>query len=73
MPSALPKLQYLPCAGAGRNYMAPGGPVIAVVYNGIFLPRAQRWPRLSYQETGGSITLNFPTETGDLIYALCVA
>ena len=69
MPSALSRLQYLPCAGTvpGRVYTAPG-PIVAVAYNGVFLRAGAR-----YSQTGGIITLNFLTELGDRIYALCVA
>lgn len=62
-------LQYLVCSGAvpGTAYTAPGI-VVAVAYNGNFLR-----PTIDYTVAGGTnITLNFATETGDTIYALCV-
>jgi len=69
-------LQYLPCTGAvpGTAYVAPGQ-VLMVFYNGVALtPGGLSLPTLSYTLTAGTqIALNFTTETGDLIYALCFA
>lgn len=62
-------LRYLVCSGAvpGTAYVAPGL-VVAVAYNGVFLR-----PTIDYTVAGGTnITLNFTTETGDTVYALCV-
>lgn len=66
-------LRYMPCSGAtpGTVYTAPGIP-IAVSYNGIFLPYGLSLPTLSYTSVGNIITLNFSTQAGDRIYALCV-
>ena len=72
MPSLFSSLQYRECAGSGKLYSAPGpGPVVAVSYNGILLRRGIGL--LGYNETAGIINLNFSTEDGDRIYALCVA
>jgi hypothetical protein len=68
MPSSSSRLQYLPCAGSGKMFVAPGVPVVAVAYNGIWLRRGT-----AFIETGGIITLSFSIEEEDLIYALCVA
>jgi hypothetical protein len=73
-PPGIPQLEYLPCTGAvpGTAYTAPGQ-VVAVAYNGVFLRANQALPILSYTLSGGTgITLNFTTETGDLIDALCI-
>ena len=62
-------ISYAACTGAvpGTAYASPGL-VIAVTYNGVFLR-----PSVDYTVAGGtSITLNFVTQTGDMIYALCV-
>lgn len=67
MPSSFSSLKYLPCTGSGKLYSAPG-PVVAVSYNGILLMRGR-----GFSESGGIINLNFSTEEGDRIYALCVA
>lgn len=77
MPSSSSRLQYLLCTGSGKTFVAPGVPVVAVAYNGIWLRRGtaliEIGNRLSFTETGGIITLSFSTEEGDAIYALCVA
>lgn len=73
-PAGIPELEYVLCTGAvpGTAYTAPGA-VIAVAYNGVFLPRGLSLPILSYTLAGGTaITLNFSTQTEDLIYALCI-
>jgi hypothetical protein len=64
------RLQNLACAGAvpGRIYTAPGSPVVAVTYNGVLLRRG-----IDYTLAVTTIMLNFSTETGDAINALCVA
>jgi hypothetical protein len=69
-------LAYLPCTGAvpGTVYVAPGQ-VVAPAYNGTLMPAGQTFPpTLSY--TLGSdqktITLNFSTELGDRIDAICI-
>lgn len=70
--SNLPRLRSMPCTGAGKIFMAPG-PVVAVMYNGVLLPRGQAAPTLSYSTGAGGIQLNFTIETGDRIDALCIA
>lgn len=73
-PPGIPQLEYAACSGAvpGTAYTAPGQ-VIAVAYNGVLLPPDQSLPILSYTLSGETgITLNFTTETGDEIYALCI-
>lgn len=67
-------IKYLPCAGTvpGTVYTAPG-PVLAVSYNGIFLRANQALPILSYTVVGEAITLNFTTQIGDRIDALCIS
>lgn len=76
-PPGIASLQYLPCTGVvpGSFYTAPGK-VIAVAYNGVFMPRNQALPTLSYTLAGETaISLNFLTETGDpddRIDALCI-
>ena len=73
-PVGLTRLQYLPCTGAvpGTSYTAPGT-IVALFYNGVSLPVNQSAPVLSYTVAGGNVaTLNFTTQTGDLIYALCI-
>jgi hypothetical protein len=69
-------LEYAPCSGAvpGTVYVAPST-VLAPAYNGVLLPEGLAMPTRSYtlgldQQT---ITLNFTTESGDLIYALCIS
>lgn len=68
-------LVYEPCSGAlpGTVYVA-SGPVIAPAYNGVLLPAGQSLPTLSYTLASDqvTITLNFTTETGDRVDALCV-
>lgn len=66
-------LQYLECTGSGSNFVAPGR-VIAPAYNGILLPLGLALPTLSYTLATDqvTITLNFSTEMGDRIDALCV-
>lgn len=66
-----PALVYAPCTGGGRSFMAPGS-VIAVTYNGIFLPRGAAAPKMSFGAAGNLITLNFDPETGGRIDALCI-
>jgi hypothetical protein len=70
----LPGLASALCTGAvpGSAFTAPGTPV-AVFYNGIFLPRGQSYPILSYTNAAGAITLNFSAESGDQVYALYIA
>jgi hypothetical protein len=73
-PAGIPELDYLPCTGTvpGTAYTAPGT-VVMVFYNGVALPAGQAFPILSYTLTGGTaITLNFTTDVGDQIYALCI-
>jgi hypothetical protein len=68
-------LGYRPCTGAvpGTAYTAPG-PLVALFYNGVALPVGMSLPTLSYTLTGGTqINLNFTTQTGDRIDALCLA
>ena len=69
----LGQLKYLPCTGAvpGTTYAAPGQ-IVLVTYNGVILPPGLASPILSYTAVGQNITLNFTTETEDLVYALCV-
>lgn len=65
---------YAQCAGVvpGRIYSAPGR-IIAVAYNGAFMPVPTGLLNvLSYSSAGEVITLNFTTQVGDKIYALCV-
>jgi hypothetical protein len=66
-------LQYSACTGAvpGTVYTA-SGPVIAVSYNGIFMRANQASPALSYTVSGETITLNFSTQAGDRIDAICI-
>lgn len=66
-------LRYMPCTGTtpGTVYTAPGIP-IAVSYNGIFMPYGRSAPTFSYTAVGNTITLNFSTQAGDRIDALCV-
>lgn len=73
--SLFPRLQVLPCVALGssvRVFTAPGY-VIAVLYNGILLRPNQAPPFLSCSIVGNLINLNFSIESGDNIYALCVA
>lgn len=71
----LPLLGYEPCTGAvpGNVYVAPG-PVVALAYNGVILPAGQAFPILSYALASDEVTatLNFNTELGDLVDALCI-
>lgn len=71
----LPLLAYLACSGAfpGTVYVAPG-PVIAIAYNGELLPRGLAFPILSYTLAPDQVTatLNFNTEAGDQVDALCI-
>lgn len=77
IPGQLPGIDQLVdeiCDGAvpGTTYTAPGQ-VIAVFYNGVKLPKAQALPVLSYTLTGTMvINLNFTTQVGDEISALCI-
>jgi hypothetical protein len=63
-------LSVQPCTGAvpGTVYVCPGL-VIGVFYNGVLQRRS-----IDYTLSGAGtiITLNFSTEVGDNIYALCV-
>jgi hypothetical protein len=70
---SLPSLAPAACPGAvpGSSYTAPGIP-LAVFYNGSLLPRSEAFPTLSYTNTANAITLNFVTESGDRIDALCL-
>jgi hypothetical protein len=60
-------LVYTPCAGAipGTVYTATGQ-IVAVAYDGVF----QRLG-IDYTTVGEVITLNFSTNEGDTVYALC--
>jgi hypothetical protein len=74
----LSSLKFAPCTGTipgiiGTVYTAPGSPVLAVAYNGIFLRGGQSLPTLSYTVVGTSITLNFATQAGDRIDAFCIS
>ena len=74
-PASLPNLVFKPWTGVvpGTAYTAPGQ-VILVTYNGIPLQPGLSSPYLSYTVSGGTaITLNFTTQLGDKIYALCIA
>lgn len=71
----LSSLQYQPCAGPtpGNTYTAPGT-ILAVSYNGLFMRAGQSLPVFSYTVSSGNvITLNFTTQAGDRIDALCIA
>jgi hypothetical protein len=59
-------LRYVVCAGdiPGTVYTAPGK-IVAVAYNGDLQPSTE------YTLSGNTFTLNFSTEEGDTIYALC--
>lgn len=59
-------LVYAPCTGAipGTVYTAPGK-VVAVAYDGNLQPESE------YSIAGNVITLNFSTQDGDTVYALC--
>lgn len=59
-------LQYAPCSGTipGSIYIAPGQ-VVGVAYNGILQSTEY------YSLSGNTITLDFATQTGDTVYALC--
>lgn len=71
----LPNLSYQPCTGAvpGTVYVAPGA-VLAAAYNGVLLPIGEALPVLSYTVAGDevTITLNFATQNGDRVDALCI-
>jgi hypothetical protein len=62
-----------PCTGAvpGNSYVSPGR-IMGLFYNGILLPKDQSRPTYSYTATGTTATLNFLTQDGDRIDALCV-
>lgn len=66
-------LIYAQCAGTvpGKIYSAPGR-IIAVTYNGVFMPIPSNSGILGYSAAGEVITLNFATQLGDRIDALCV-
>lgn len=66
-------IQYLACTGSipGNVYTAPGIP-IAVSYNGLFMRANQAPPLFSYTVSGEVITLNFSTQAGDRIDAICI-
>jgi hypothetical protein len=73
-PSNLPYLADEPCTGAvpGSVYTAPG-PIVALFYNGMKLRPGASLPILGFSGVGtNSATLNFTTETGDWIDAICV-
>jgi hypothetical protein len=69
----LPTISGQPCTGTvpGSAFTAPGIP-IAVFYNGSYLPQGRTYPVLSYTAVAQAITLNFVTEVGDRIDALCI-
>jgi len=67
-------LMYAQCDGVvpGKIFSAPGR-IIAVAYNGLFLPVPLGLINtLTCSVAGEVITLNFNTQVGDRIYALCV-
>lgn len=70
---ALAGLSAQACSGAvpGNTYLSPG-PIVALFYNGVLLPRGQAFPTLSYTAAGEVATLNFNTEPLDRIDALCI-
>jgi hypothetical protein len=77
MPSApysapVQQLVYLPCSGdvPGSLYVAAGA-VIAVTWNGIFLPRGSG-PGKNFTAADKLVTLSFATQVGDRIDALCI-
>jgi hypothetical protein len=72
-PAGLAQLVFQACTGAvpGTNYTAPGQ-IVAVAYNGVLLEPGLSAPELSYTVTGSTIALNFSTQAGDRIYALCI-
>lgn len=79
MPSAFfsplfPRLQCVPLSptGAASIFRAPGY-IIAVAWNGLFLRPNQAAPAKSCSIVGNVVTLTFTTESGDRVYALCVA
>jgi hypothetical protein len=55
----------------GETYVSPG-PIVALFYNGILLPRGAAAPRLSYTASGNTAILNFSTQPLDRIDSLCV-
>lgn len=67
------RLNVQPATGAvpGSVYTAPGLP-LAVFYNGVLLPYNVASPVLSYTSVAEVVTLNFVTESGDRIDALCI-
>lgn len=71
---SLGSLQLRQCTGVvpGTAYTAPGL-VIAVFYNsGLLAPPGASSPDYSLSGAGTIANLNFSTEAGDKIYALCV-
>ena len=76
-PAQFPNLPYVadqPCSGPvpGSLYVAPG-PILALFYNGMKLRPGTSLPILGFTGVGtNTATLNFTTETGDWIDALCV-
>lgn len=73
-PVGLLQLAVKPCTGTvpGTVYTAPGT-IVALLYNGVILYSNLSAPTLSFTLTGSTVaTLNFTTEMGDLIYALCL-
>lgn len=75
-PPGIPSLELAACSGAvpGTTYTAPGVIVPGgVFYNGVQLRPGLAFPLLSYTQSGDStINLNFTTETGDRVDALCI-
>lgn len=75
-PPTLPELELAACTGAvpGTTYTAPGVIVPGgVFYNGVQLRPGLTFPLISYTQSGDStINLNFTTETGDRVDALCI-
>jgi hypothetical protein len=67
-------LNYQPCTQTGAFTFTSPGPVIAVSYNGILLPRDVSFPTNSYSLAVDqiTITLNFSVESLDRIDALCI-
>jgi hypothetical protein len=75
-PPGIPELQLAACSGAvpGDTYTAPGVIVPGgVFYNGVQLRPGLSLPLISYTQSGSStINLNFTTESGDRVDALCI-
>lgn len=75
-PPGIPSLELAACSGAvpGTTYTAPGVIVPGgVFYNGVQLRPGLAFPLISYTQSGNStINLNFTTETGDRVDALCI-